>query len=107
MDFNRTEDGYCNEFTVTIPAGWNINNMHVVAFISRPLAGGNITDMYLNNAEAVRLYNPTHGIDEILTDGEAVPVECYDVMGRKMDGPRQGINIVKMSNGTAKKVLVK
>jgi hypothetical protein len=107
VDFNRTEDGYCNEFTVTIPAQWNINNMHVVAFISRPLAGGNITDMYLNNAEAVRLYNPTHGIDEILTDSEAVPVEYYDVMGRKMEGPRQGINIVKMSNGTAKKVLVK
>ena len=107
VDFNRTEDGYSNEFTVTIPPEWNINNMHVVAFISRPLAGGNTTDMYLNNAEAVRLYNPTHGIDEILTDGEAVPVEYYDVMGRKMDGPRQGINIVKMSNGTAKKVLVK
>jgi hypothetical protein len=29
------------------------------------------------------------------------------VTGRQIDGPRKGINIVKMSDGTAKKVLVK
>ena len=106
VEFNKTEDGYSNEFTMTIPDEWNINNLNVVAFISRPLDGGNMLDMYLNNAEVARLYTPTHGIDEILTDEDAVPVEYYDVMGHKMDGPRQGINIVKMSNGTAKKVLV-
>lgn len=108
VDFNKTEDGYSNEFNVTIPADWNINNVNVVAFISRPLANGNqYTDMYLNNAEKARLVNQTHGIDEILTDGDAVPVEYYDIMGHRTDGPRQGINIVKMSDGTAKKVLVK
>ena len=49
-----------------------------------------------------------NGIEEILAqDGNAVPVAYYDVMGRLLDGPRPGINIVKMSNGTAKKVLVK
>ncbi len=107
VEFNKTGDGYSNEFTMTIPDEWNIDNMKVVAFISRPLDGGDFTDMYLNNAEVARLVNPSHGIDEILTDDEAVPVEYYDVMGRKMEGPRHGINIVKMSNGTAKKVLVK
>ena len=84
-----------------------MGNLNVVAFISRPIAAGVYTDMELNNAESVKLYNPSHGIDEILTDDDAVPVEYYDVMGRKMEGPRHGINIVKMSNGTAKKVLVK
>ena len=107
MEFNKIGDGYSNEFTTTIPEEWNIDNMKVVAFISRPLDGGDFTDMYLNNAEVARLVNPSHGIDEILTDDDAVPVEYYDVMGRKMEGPRHGINIVKMSNGTAKKVLVK
>ena len=106
VDFNKTEDGYSNEFTLTIPAEWNINNLNVVAFISRPLDGGNMMDMFLNNAEVARLYTPSHGIDEILSDEDAVPVEYYDVMGRKMEGPRHGINIVKMSNGSAKKVLV-
>ena len=107
VDFNKTGDGYSNEFKVTIPGDWNIYNVNVVAFISRPLAGGNVTDMYLNNAEAVRLVKPTHGVNELATDGSAVPVEYYDVMGRKMDGPHKGINIVMMSNGTVKKVLVK
>jgi hypothetical protein len=107
VDFNRVDGGYCNEFTVTIPDEWVLGNLNVVAFISRPIAAGVYTDMELNNAESVKLYNPSHGIDEILTDDDAVPVEYYDVMGRKMEGPRHGINIVKMSNGTAKKVLVK
>ena len=107
VDFNRVDGGYCNEFTVTIPDKWVLGNLNVVAFISRPIAAGVITDMELNNAESVKLYNPSHGIEEILTDEDAVPVEYYDIMGRKMEGPRQGINIVKMSNGTAKKVLVK
>ena len=107
VDFNRVDGGYCNEFTVTIPEEWVLGNLNVVAFISRPIAAGVYTDMELNNAESVKLYNPSHGIDEVLTDDDAVPVEYYDVMGRKMEGPRQGINIVKMSNGTAKKVLVK
>ena len=107
VDFNRVDGGYSNEFTVTIPNDWNLSNLNVVAFIARPLASGVYTDMYLNNAESVRLYNPSEGIEEILVDGDAVPVEYYDIMGHRTDGPRQGINIVKMSDGTAKKVLVK
>lgn len=110
VDFNRVEGGYSNEFTVTIPEDWNIYNLNVVAFISRPVTNGanfQYTDMKVNNAEVVRLAEPTHGIEEILTDGNAVPVEYYDVMGHRMDGPSSGINIVRMSNGTAVKVLVK
>ena len=107
VDFNKTGDGYSNEFTVTIPEDWNINNLNVVAFISRPLANGNFTDMAVNNAEAVRLVSHDDSIEEVLSDGDAVPVEYYDIMGRQIEGPRHGINIVKMSNGTAKKVLVR
>lgn len=107
VDFNKTGDGYSNEFSVTIPEDWNINNLNVVAFISRPLANGNFTDMAVNNAEAVRLVSHDDSIEEVLSDGDAVPVEYYDIMGRQIEGPRHGINIVKMSNGTAKKVLVR
>ena len=107
VDFNRVDGGYSNEFTVTIPEEWVLDNLNVVAFISRPIAAGVQTDMELNNAESAKLYNPSHGIEEILVDGDAVPVEYYDVMGHQLEGPRQGINIVRMSNGTTKKVLVK
>lgn len=108
VGFNKVDGGYSNEFTITIPETWVMDNLNVVAFISRPLAANIHTDMKLNNAEKVRLVKPVDGIEEILAlDGNAVPVAYYDVMGRLLDGPRPGINIVKMSNGTAKKVLVK
>lgn len=107
VPFNRTGDAYSNKFNMTVPAEWNIANLKVVAFISRPLDGGNVTDMFLNNAEAVRLLKGTAGINEMVAGSDAVPVAYYDVTGRQIDGPRKGINIVKMSDGTAKKVLVK
>ena len=107
VDFNRVDGGYSNEFTVTIPDDWKLNNLNVVAFIARPITSGVYTDMYLNNAESVRLYNPSESIEEILVDGDAVPVEYYDIMGHRIDGPCHGINIVKMSDGTARKVFVK
>lgn len=110
VDLARTDDGYCNEFSVTVPEAWNLSNLNVVAFISRPLTngiGGKYSDMYVINAESARVVNSLDGVEEILTDDDAVPVEYYDVMGRRMNTPAQGINIVRMSNGTTKKVLVR
>ena len=34
-------------------------------------------------------------------------VEIHDLMGRRLDGLRQGVNIVKFSNGETKKVIIK
>jgi len=49
------------------------------------------------------------GIEETLIDNDdnAVPVGYYDVTGRQLNGLQSGVNIVKMSNGTAKKVFKK
>lgn len=100
---------YENHFKCVIPESWNIFSLRVVAFISRPLsngASGIFTDMFVDNAE---IFVPAVaiGIDELGVDEDVVPVAYYDVMGRQYDSPQPGINIVKMSNGTAKKVLVK
>ncbi len=110
VELNRVEGGYSNEFTVTIPEEWNIANLNVVAFISRPLAAGGgqvFTDLAINNAETARLINQAEGVEELLLSGDVVPVEYYDIMGRKHDSMQPGINIVKMSDGSARKVLVK
>ena len=37
----------------------------------------------------------------------AVPEAYYSPEGRRLDAPQRGINIIKMSNGTTKKVVVK
>lgn len=107
VDFNLVEGGYSNEFRFTVPEGWNMANLNVVAIISRPITSGVVTDMKVNNAESVRLIANCEGVEELLYDDNAVPVEYYDLMGRQHDGLQQGINIVKMSDGTARKVLVK
>lgn len=48
------------------------------------------------------------GISTVETeDGEPTIVGYYDIGGRKLNEPQHGINIVKYSDGTARKVLVK
>lgn len=108
MDFNKIGNSYENEYSLTIPSDWNLMNMNVVAFVSRPLENHVISDMRIFNAESVRLVNENVGIDEqLMNNQDVVPVEYYDIMGRQHDSLQQGINIVKMSDGTARKVLVK
>ena len=47
------------------------------------------------------------GLEEELINTDAVPVGYYDVTGRQLSGMQQGINIVKMSDGTARKIYIK
>lgn len=47
-------------------------------------------------------------IDDIIDSADAaVPVEYFDVQGRRLQSPRQGVNVVRMSDGTTRKVMVK
>lgn len=99
---------YKNVYRFNIPNGWNWNKMRVVAFISRPITNyvNGYTDLVVNNANDFK-FELSNAIDEIATDPNAVPVEYYDVMGRQLDGQQPGINIVRMSDGTTRKVFVK
>ena len=105
---NRTDGTYKNNYRVQIPADWNWEKLRVVAFVSRPITNyvNGFTDMYVNNAD-VFTFKVSDGVDEIVTDPDAVPVEYYDIMGRRHDSTQPGINIVKMSDGSSRKVLVK
>lgn len=51
----------------------------------------------------------TGGIGDVASDttSEATPVGYYDVQGRRMSGPQRGLNIVRYSNGTSRKVIVR
>ena len=46
------------------------------------------------------------GVEGVLTH-DAVEVARYDIYGRLLNGPTKGINIVKMSDGTIKKIIIK
>ena len=49
------------------------------------------------------------GIDEIKNEELRMnnDDEWYDLSGRRLDKPTKGINIIRMSDGTTKKVLMK
>ncbi|MBR5550741.1 MAG: leucine-rich repeat protein [Muribaculaceae bacterium] len=47
------------------------------------------------------------GVEGVEMDNNAVEVSRYDIHGRLLSEPTPGINIVKMSNGTTRKVIVK
>jgi hypothetical protein len=50
---------------------------------------------------------PTTGIERIADDGNAAIVAIYNVNGMKLAQPQPGLNILKMSNGTVKKLFLK
>ena len=105
---NRYNGRYKNDYRFSVPDNWKWENLRVVAFISRPIGNyvNGFTDMYVNNAE-VFTFHVSDAVEEIATDVNAVPIEYYDIMGHRHDSLQQGINIVKMSDGTSKKVLVR
>ncbi len=47
------------------------------------------------------------GIEQVEGDGDVIPVAYYSLSGQQLPSLRKGINIVKSSDGTVKKVLVK
>jgi hypothetical protein len=47
------------------------------------------------------------GVNKVSTDPNAYEVARYSIMGVKLNAPVNGINIIKMSDGTVKKVLVR
>ena len=47
------------------------------------------------------------GVEGVEMDNNAVEVSRYDIHGRLLNEPTPGINIVKMSNGTTRKEIVK
>ncbi len=51
--------------------------------------------------------NAASGVEGIAIDSKAVEVARYDIHGRRLTQPTSGINIVKYSDGSARKVIVK
>lgn len=50
----------------------------------------------------------TSGVEEVMaTPTDATEVSRYDLKGRRLDAPQKGLNIIRMSDGTVRKVMVK
>lgn len=47
------------------------------------------------------------GVEGVKTDNEKTEMSRYSIDGKKLSKPQNGINIIKMSDGTTKKIIVK
>jgi hypothetical protein len=76
------------------------------------LGGDNTLPVFLNLEDAegniiyvAQEYNGIESVDS--THKDAVEVGRYDLYGRRLSQPAQGVNIIKMSDGTTRKEMVK
>lgn len=95
-----------SEYTMKMPTkvalkkALKLDQIYVVALLLDKKTGAIV------NAGRARVTGST-GIEDVTTGTEATVVARYNVNGVQIAAPVKGINIVKMSDGTTRKVLVK
>lgn len=95
-----------SEYTMKMPTkvdlkkALKLNQIYVVALLLDKKTGAIV------NAGRARVTGST-GIEDVTTGTDATVVARYNVNGVQIAAPVKGINIVKMSDGTTRKVLVK
>lgn len=101
-------ENYSMTYTTTLDAEWNADNMNVVAFIGRPVTAESwMNDVFINQVNSVKV-GGTVGINNVgVTEGNVKEVARYSLDGRQLSRPEKGINIIKMSDGSTRKVIVK
>lgn len=96
---------WSHTYTITIEDGWKKEDLHFVAFVSNYDADNSLNNA-VENAASIDYNTAVNGVETILTDDNTV-VARYSLDGTLITTPQKGINIVRYSNGTTQKVLVK
>lgn len=112
---NWNGNKYENSYETVIPTAQNPENMHVVAFISRPIVYSSskrafetaIDEAWVNNVNSVKLGEASGISNAIMDNANAKEVARYTLDGTKVSAPVKGLNIVKMNDGRIVKVMVK
>lgn len=91
-------------YTADIPAGYDITKMRLVAFVSNyDPEDPNGCPVY--NAETQALPEPS-GVERVENSRREIS-EIYSISGVRLDRMRSGVNIVRYSDGTTEKLIVK
>lgn len=89
-------------YDVAMNAGWKPENMRVVAFVSNHDAN-NPNNCEVYNAETASVGDGS-GVDGIA--GEEIVISAiYDLSGQRIEKFRKGVNIVRYSDGSVRKVM--
>jgi hypothetical protein len=96
--------------SITIPTEYVAENLSITAFVAPQVLNVNYADvqnMAVNNCEKVALDVTSSGINDVNTNSNIRETTRFTVGGQQLNAPNKGINIVKMSDGTIRKVVVK
>lgn len=111
-------NSYENDYEVELDNAWKSNNMHIIAFVSRPMKeqekdgktalASAMNDLWVDNTNMVAVGESDFtGISNIINWNDVKEVGRYTIDGQKLNAPTKGINLVKLSNGQTIKVIVK
>lgn len=111
-------NSYENDYEVELDDAWKSKNMHIIAFVSRPMKetekdgktalASAMNDLWVDNTNMVAVGDSDlTGISNIINWNDVKEVGRYTIDGQKLKAPTKGINLVKLSNGQTIKVIVK
>ena len=111
-------NSYENDYEIELDDAWKSKNMHIIAFVSRPMTEKEVdgktalasamNDLWVDNTNMVAVGDSDlTGISNIINWNDVKEVGRYTIDGQKLNAPTKGINLVKLSNGQTIKVVVK
>ena len=112
-------NSYENDYEVELDDAWKSQNMHIIAFVSRPMTEKEVdgktalasamNDLWVDNTNMVVVgESDLTGIsNNVINWNDVKEVGRYTIDGQKLNAPTKGINLVKLSNGKTIKVVVK
>lgn len=94
MEWNG--DSYSYTYSLTLPEGWNKENLRVVAFVAQPI-DNEPSQIEILNANQLPA-GSTSGIaaTSMGNDGEIISSEYYNLSGQKISKPSHGLYIEKI-----------
>ena len=111
-------NSYENDYEVELDDAWKSKDMHIIAFVSRPMKetekdgktalASAMNDLWVDNTNMVAVGDSDlTDISNIINWNDVKEVGRYTIDGQKLNAPTKGINLVKLSNGQTIKVVVK
>lgn len=111
-------NSYENDYEVELDDAWKSQNMHIIAFVSRPMTEKEVdgktalasamNDLWVDNTNMVAVgESDLTDISNVINRNDVKEVGRYTIDGQKLNAPTKGINLVKLSNGQTIKVIVK
>lgn len=99
-----------NKFSATyefdVKEAWKKDDLKVVAFLNKHNTKNRL-DNRIENVTGKDLIGKPTAIESVGSADNAVEVARYNAAGQRINGKQKGLNIVKLSNGTTLKVVVK